>query len=148
MNADTTGRNLFIVDNSVSVWTGLRYLKECGPESHSTSLSDYSKSELSLSWPKSGNASTEFDSSWVPKPAIGRDARYSTRSARVQAMHWTVAWRPTNKATQHAPQLTVAARYARHSDADFLRWYFSSLDLHPDYRRRCTLLVDPGRGNS
>ena len=28
MTADTTGRSLFIVDNSVSGWTGLRYLKE------------------------------------------------------------------------------------------------------------------------
>ena len=28
MSADTTGRSLFIVDNSVSGWTGLRYLKE------------------------------------------------------------------------------------------------------------------------
>lgn len=28
MNADSTGRTLFIVDNSVAGWTGLRYLKE------------------------------------------------------------------------------------------------------------------------
>ncbi len=28
MNADSTGRSLFIVDNSVSGWTGLRYLEE------------------------------------------------------------------------------------------------------------------------
>ena len=28
MNADSTGRDLFIVDNSVSGWTGLRYLEE------------------------------------------------------------------------------------------------------------------------
>ena len=28
MNADSTGRSLFIVDNSVAGWTGLRYLEE------------------------------------------------------------------------------------------------------------------------
>ena len=28
MNADSTGRSLFIVDNSVTGWTGLRYLEE------------------------------------------------------------------------------------------------------------------------
>ena len=28
MNADSTGRTLFIVDNNVAGWTGLRYLKE------------------------------------------------------------------------------------------------------------------------
>src|SRR5262245_34127078 len=28
MNQDATGRDLFIVDNSVSGWTGLRYLEE------------------------------------------------------------------------------------------------------------------------
>ena len=31
MTADSKGRELFIVDNSVSGWTGLRYLEEwCG----------------------------------------------------------------------------------------------------------------------
>ena len=28
MNSNSSGRDLFIVDNSVSGWTGLRYLKE------------------------------------------------------------------------------------------------------------------------
>lgn len=28
MDADSTGRDLFIVDNSVTGWTGLRYLEE------------------------------------------------------------------------------------------------------------------------
>ena len=28
MNADSKGRSLFIVDNSVAGWTGLRYLEE------------------------------------------------------------------------------------------------------------------------
>ena len=28
MNTDSTGRGLFIVDNSVTGWTGLRYLEE------------------------------------------------------------------------------------------------------------------------
>ena len=33
MNSNSSGRDLFIVDNSVSGWTGLRYLRSVQPPS-------------------------------------------------------------------------------------------------------------------
>ena len=40
MTADPKGRGLFIVDNSVSGWTGLRYLEGPGSDTEPTTYED------------------------------------------------------------------------------------------------------------
>ena len=149
MSADAAGRNLFIVHDSVSSWTGLRYLKERAGISRSF---DFATGFFDI------GALLEPDGEWQRVDRIrllmGTETSHRTpralidsvRARAVDALDRSLEDDKQNKPNMYH-QLTVAENYTPHSDADFLRWYFSSLDLHPDCRRRCTLLVDPGRGS-
>ena len=66
MTSDAKGRELFIVDNSISGWTGLRYLDEWDGDRQSVRYRDRSSnSDPSSRWATAGSSSTRSGYSWA-----------------------------------------------------------------------------------
>ena len=113
MTVDSKGRDLFIVDNSVSGWTGLRYLEEWSASPrHSTLRPDTSRSAPCSPSTVNGRGSTRSASSWARRPPIGLGRPFSQRSARKRS---TGSMRASRRTRSRTPSCTGSLRSSTRS---------------------------------